>query len=341
MLERVPGKRGVWRMRRGSEKDLTPAGAGMTLVAFSTNLGISLWSSCDVLASINEPVALVLTSPPYPLTKPRAYGGPSESEVVDFLCRSLEPVVRNLLPGGSILLNISQDIFLQGTPARSLYVERLTLALHDRLGLGLMDRIIWRGCKPPGPVQWASKSRQQLNVDYEFCLWFSNDPLRCFADNRRVLLPHSEQHKKLMARGGERRDAVYGDGAYRLYAGRSFAKETPGRIPRNILQFTHHDAEIRQLREQARLLDLPIHGALMPLALATFLVKFLTREEDLVMDLFSGWGTTGMAAEESGRRWIMTERIAEYVAAQALRFRRCSGFRCYLPPSLLTMPACG
>ena len=49
----------------------------------------------------------------------------------------------------------------------------------------------------------------------------TNDPLRCFADNRRVLLPHTDRHKKLIAGGGEKRDAVYNDGAYRLRAGRS------------------------------------------------------------------------------------------------------------------------
>lgn len=331
LLERVPGKRGVWRLRGAQEKELTPAPAGMTMLGFSTHLGVALWSSCDAFSKIDEPIALILTSPPYPLAKPRKYGGPSEREMVDFVCRSLEPLMKNLLPGGSLALNVSNDVFLPGSPARSLYVERLTLALHDRFGLSLMDRICWTSPKAPGPVQWASKTRQQLNVAYEPVLWFSPDPLRCFADNRRVLLPHTEKHLKLVAGGGERRDAVYGDGAYRLREGRSFSAATPGRIPRNVLNFTHHGAEISQLRATARELGLPVHGALMPHSLAMFLIRFLSREGDLVVDLFGGWGTTAAAAEATGRRWLLTELMAEFVAGQALRLSGASGFECAIP----------
>jgi hypothetical protein len=124
-------------------------------------------------------------------------------------------------------------------------------------------------------LQWASNTRQQLNVEYEVILWMTNDPLRCFADNRRVLEPHTERHLQLLAAGGEKRSTNHGDGAYRLRAGRSFAHTTPGRIPRNVLQFTQHGTEISALRQSARSLGLPVHGALMPLALATFLIKFL------------------------------------------------------------------
>lgn len=335
LVERVPNRRGVWRLRGAQEKELTPAAAGMTLVGFSTHLGLALWSSCDVFKQVNEPIALCLTSPPYALAKPRKYGNPTETDIVEFIVRSLEPVVKNLLPGGSIALNTTNDLFLPGSPARSLYVERLVLALNSELGLFKMDTLIWRNpCKAPGPMQWASKTRQQLNVEYEVILWMTNDPLRCFADNRRVLEPHSERHLKLMATGGEQRSTNHGDGAYRLRAGRSFAHTTPGRIPRNVLQFTQHGTEISALRHSARSLGLPVHGALMPLALATFLIKFLTREGDLVVDLFGGWGTSAKAAEDAGRRWLITERMAEYVVAQALRLCRAAGFRSSIPMDL-------
>ena len=71
LVERVPGRRGVWRLRPREDQQLTPPVPGMTLVGFSTNLGVALWSSCDVFQRINEPVALLITSPPYPLAKPR------------------------------------------------------------------------------------------------------------------------------------------------------------------------------------------------------------------------------------------------------------------------------
>jgi site-specific DNA-methyltransferase (cytosine-N4-specific) len=335
LVERVPGRRGVWRLRGALEKELTPAAAGMTLVGFSTQLGIALWSSCDVFKDITEPCALVLTSPPYALAKPRRYGNPPEREIVDFIVRSLEPIVKNLLPGGSVVVVTGNDVFVSGTPARSLYVERLVLALHEELGLALMDRLVWhQKNKAPGPMAWASGTRQQLNVAYEHCLWFTNDPIRCFADNRRVLMPHSEQHRKLMEAGGERRDLSSADGAYTLRAGRSFAQSTPGRIPRNVLEFTQHGREIAEARRAVRAFGLPLHGAVMPLGLAAFLIRFLTREGDLVVDPFGGFGTTARAAEDAGRRWLMTERIAEYVVGQAIRLRDAAGFRNSIPLDL-------
>jgi DNA modification methylase len=54
----------------------------------------------------------------------------------------------------------------------------------------------------------------------------------------------------------------------------------------------------------------------------------------LVVDLFGGWGTTALAAEQCGRRWIVTEQMAEYVAAQAMRLRNAAGFQNSIPLQL-------
>lgn len=321
LIEKVPGKRGTWRLTGEGERKLGEAQPGVALVAFSTELGVAIWGAWEsVFPKLDEPIALLLTSPPYPLRKPRAYGNPPESAYVDFICHAMEPIVRNLLPGGSIVINVSQDIFEAGLPSRSLYLERMVLALHDRLGLHLMDRIPWVNLsKAPGPVVWASKSRQQLNVAYEPIYWFTNSPKDCFSDNRRVLEPHSERHQKLMAAGGEQRERVYSDGAYRLHKG-SFGKVTEGRIPRNVLHIGHHCADAQKCNRYAKAHGLRPHGAPMPLALAVKLIRFLTRPGQLVADNFAGQLTTGKAAEITGRRWLCTERIGDHLAAGTARF---------------------
>lgn len=142
VIERVEGARGIWRLTESAGKELHKTVDGVKLVAFSTDLGVAIWGRCqNVFGNISEPIALCVTSPPYPLRQARAYGNPDESHYVNFICSALEPIVGNLVPGGSIVLNISNDIFESKSPARSLYVERLILALHDRLGLALMDRM--------------------------------------------------------------------------------------------------------------------------------------------------------------------------------------------------------
>lgn len=328
VLERVDGERGVWRLTNPASADLNQIQSGVSVVGFSTRLGVAILGSCDtVFSRFDSPIVLCLTSPPYALSKPRAYGNVSEHEMVDWIVRMLEPVCRSLVAGGSICLNISNDIFLSGLPARSMYRERLMLALHDKLGLFKVDELIWvNKAKPPGPIQWASKERVQLNVAYEPIYWLTNDPTKLRSDNRRVLQEHTERHLRLIHAGGEQRDAEYSDGAYSVKTG-NFGTLTEGRIPRNVLEFGHACADQRLYKQRARALGLRVHGAPMPLKLASFLVEFMSKPGDLVVDPFGGSFSTAKAAELLGRRWMSTEIMLEYVLGAATRFEGAEGFR--------------
>lgn len=339
VLQRVQGQRGVWAITRTNQPDAFElAPPNLVRVAFSTEMGLALWADASAFSRISTPLHLILTSPPYALRTPRAYGGPDQTQYVDFLCKAIEPLVRNLVAGGSLCLNLSNDIFCQGSPARSTYLERVIIAMEDRLSLKLMDRIIWENpSKPPGPTIWACRQRVQLVHKWEPVLWFCNDPARTLADNRRVLRPHTETHQQLLRRGGEQREAIYGDGAYRLRPG-SFGAETPGSIPGNILRIPHDGARAAPLRRQVAAEGLPMHSAVMPRKLARFLIEFLTPPQARIADPFSGWATVPEQAEEAGREWISTERVAQYVAAQAIRMSRFKGFKAHFE---LTGGLCG
>lgn len=321
VIERVPEKRGSWRLADRDKKDLTKAPPGVVMLGFSSDLGVALWGSCqDVFGSLTENIAVCLTSPPYPLRKPRAYGNPAETEWVDWMCRALEPIVKRLLPGGSIALVLSNDLFEKGQPSRSLYRERFTIEMSRRFSMSLMDTVIWaNNSKAPGPCQWASLQRMQLNTGYEPVLIFCNDPLKSFADNRRVLEPHTETHRRLIASGGEQRARVNSDGAYRVKVG-AYGTPTAGRIPKNVLHMGHSCADQLRMRKLARSAGLPLHGATFPLALAMFLVRYLSRPGDLVVDPFGGTMTTAKACEMLGRLWLSCELMAEYVMAGRFRF---------------------
>jgi site-specific DNA-methyltransferase (cytosine-N4-specific) len=211
-----------------------------------------------------------------------------------------------------------------------MYRERLMLALHDKLGLYKVDELVWvNKSKPPGPVQWASKHRFQLNVGWEPIYWLTNDPKRLRTDNRRVLQEHTERHLRLINGGGEQRDGTFSDGAYNIRAGR-FGNPTPGRIPRNVLEYGHACGDQRQYKKAARAQGLPAHGAPMPLELAKFLVSFMSEPGELVVDPFGGSQTTAKAAQLLGRRWMTTEVMLEYVLGGANRFENEEGFRLHL-----------
>jgi DNA modification methylase len=327
LLQRAEGERAVWQLTHHGRQSLCKIKPGHVLIAFSTDLGLAMWGSAqDVFSILGEPISLCLTSPPYPISRGRAYGKITESEYVDFLCRALEPVIQNLRSGGSVVLNVSNDVFERGMPSRSLYQERLILALHDRFGLHKMDTLIWHNpSKPPGPVWWASINRLQLNVGYEPVLWMTNDPNQVLADNRRVLEPHTARQQQLIRAGGENRHGVYADGAYVVRPG-SYSHATPGRIPRNVLTIGHKCQDQARYKKTARDLGLPVHGAPYPLRLVKFLISFLSECGDLVVDPFAGSLTTGRGAEELGRRWVCTDNVCEYLRGGAERFRSHGGF---------------
>ena len=338
VLRRAPGERGVWELMDRTPKGLHRALSGVRLLAFSTNLGVAIWGDCvDTFERLDTSSTVAICSPPYCLSRPRAYGNPSDAEYVDFIVASLKPIVERLVPGGSVCINLGQDIFLPGLPARSMINERLLLALHDRLGLKLLDRLIWcNGSKPPGPTYWSSRMKVQLTATYEFIYWLSPSPELVRADNRRVLLPHTEKHLRLISAGGETRDAVYGDGAYHVRPG-SFGNATPGRIPRNVLHRGGRCADTLQYRRDAAALRLPAHGATMPLSIPDFLIRYLSEPGDLVVDPFGGTAKTGMAAERLGRRWVVTEHMLTFLRPSGERFRQCDGF--YMPEDIEVWPA--
>ena len=319
--------RGVWELVEPQGKNLHKAPDAVKVVAFSTELGVAIWgSNRHVFAGLNEAVALCISSPPFPLRVGRGYGNPNEQDYSDFIVRSLEPIVKSLKPGGSIVLNCSNDIFETGSPARSMYLERMILALHHELGLSLMDRIPWvNRSKPPGPTWWACVNKVQLSSAYEHILWFTNDPHNVCSDNRRVLEPHSDQHKALMDRGGAGRTAQYGDGAYRLRK-HSFGNKTPGKIPRNVLERGHRCADTIAVRQIAEHLGLPAHGAMFPTSIPDFFIRFLTKPGELVIDPFGGSGKTGLSAERNARRWMLCDVILEFVRMSAELFVDFSGF---------------
>lgn len=339
LLEKIEGERGIWKLSNQNKSGLNEIIGDTKLLAYSTNLGFAVWSNSNsAFRDMNEPIHLCVTSPPYPLRVQRGYGNVAEAQWVDFMTEALEPIVKNLVPGGSIVLNISNDIFESKKPSRSLYMERMIIALHDRLGLSLMDRWPWiNTSKPPGPTYWASITRQQLCTAWEPVLWFSNDPVNVRSNNNRVLIPHTEAHSKLIESGGEKRDVSYGDGAYTLRSGKSFSRKTKGKIPKNVIQRGHRCADSQEARRVAKRLGLPAHPAMFPTAIAEFAIEFLTEEGDLVVDPFSGTNKTGLASERLNRRWFACDIILQFLRTQAELFSSMPGF--WINPELRAMDA--
>lgn len=316
--------RGKWTLVSHKKIELHSIDSANHMVAMSTSLGVAIWSKSNTILSdpdINEPIHLALTSPPYPLRTPRAYGNEVDThKYIDFICEVMEPIVAMLAKGGNIAHNIGNDIFESGSPARSTYVKRLVIALEDRLGLKLMDRLVWSyPNKIPGPIAYASKKRMQLNAGFEPVIWFCNSPIDCIANYQRVLRANTPEHQKFIDTGGHRKASVNGDGAYVKKVG-ACSNQTACTIPKNVMTLHNTCTKGREVTAYAKSIGVPAHGAKMPFSLADFLVRFLSREGDLVVDPFSGTCTTGQAAQNNNRRWLCTDMMWKYICQSFVRF---------------------
>jgi DNA modification methylase len=318
--------RGSWTLIGSAKERLHTIEASKSVIAMSTSLGIMICSKAESVFDNDiiqdDEIHLVVTSPPYILQSPRNYGGTNNSkEWVEFIMSVIEKITPRLARGASIALNIGQDSFEPGMPARQTHIERLVIAMEDA-NFWLVDRLIWSSNKAPGPYAWTSLHRQMLRSSFEFVLHFTNDPYSLRCCNQRVLQPHNEAHKRFVRSGGTRKHAINSDGAHRKTPG-DYSKTDldKGKIPTNNLYFSNKCIRNEEVNRYARELGIPTHGAKMPYALANFLVQYMSRVGDLVLDPFSGTANVAAACEDEGRKWIAIEPIYQYICQSFIRFR--------------------
>ncbi len=331
--------RGCWRYT-GKKQDLQMPEEGKSILALSTKLGIIISSDClDVLNNdiIEDQIDLVVSSPPYLLNDDRNYGGigSNPQEYVDFLMSVIEKLIPRMSAGASIALNIGDDCFEKGSPSRHMHIAELMVALK-KAGLYYMGTVIWDSNKPPGPTYHACVNSVQLRVEYEPILWFTNNPMKVRSCNRRVRQPHTSAHQSFVRSGGTRKAAQYGDGANTKRVG-DYAKTdlSAGRILTNVWKIGNKCRRNELCNAYTReVLGQTPHGAKFPYRLAELLVKFLSRPGDLVVDLFGGTGTLGQAAEDAGRKWVVVEKMKQYIESSFIRFAHVEDV--YFNPAFIT-----
>lgn len=326
LIEKVG--RGQWSLTKDGKQTLTRINVDKYMIAASTELGAVIWgNSVNVFdRAITEDVHLCVTSPPY-LGIVRSYGNhDSANEYIDFLLSVLTPIRKRMLPGANLALNLTNDSVLKKAfGARSNYLEKLIIKLGDELDLTLMDRLVWHAPDKAPKSYQVTKARTHLTSKYEPVLWFCTEPSKTFADNRRVLTPYKDQMKKIIAQGGEKRAHFDKDYTPNSRNG-GFSTDNGGSIPGNILTFPTRCNENRKVQAYARELQLPVHGALYPEALASFLIKWLSPEGGMVIDPFGGYLSTASAAEKANRHWLTSELHWEYIKPALLRFKSCLNF---------------
>ena len=256
---------------------------------------------------------LVITSPPYALHFKKEYGNAEKSEYVDWFLPFAREIHRVLKPEGSFVLNLGGS-YNKGTPTRSLYHFKLLIALCEDVGFHLAQECFWNNpAKLPAPAEWVNVRRIRIKDSVEYVWWLSPTEWPA-ADNRRVLVPYSNDMKRLLKKGYRAKRRPSGHNI----TGK-FQKENKGAIPSNMIERGNNESNSDYMRTCATR-GRRAHPARFPAALPEFFIKMLTEEEAFVLDPFAGSNTTGSVAEAFARRWLAIDNRKEYLQDSAFRF---------------------
>lgn len=293
-------------------------GAVISRAAYTTRLGAAYCG--DALRLIDEvddeSVNLVMTSPPFALQRKKEYGNESQEEYVDWLLQFARAVQRKLTVDGSLVIDLG-GAYEKGTPARSLYPFRVLLKLCDDVGYHLAEDFYWfNPSKLPSPIEWVNKRKVRAKDSVNTVWWLSKTEWPK-ADVSRVLAEYSLRMKKLLQDPAAFYTPKMRPSGHDI--GESFGRDNGGAIPSNLLQIPNSESNGAYLAG-CKAVGIKGHPARFPAKLPQFFVRFLTDPGDMVLDIFAGSNTTGMVAEQEGRRWLAFEERLEYLGASAFRF---------------------
>lgn len=261
-------------------------------------------------------IDLVITSPPFALLREKAYGNVDQRVYVDWLLKFCEKIYRVLSSTGSFVIDLG-GAYQSKRPVRSLYNYHILIRLCEELDFRLAEEFFWfNPSKLPSPIEWVNKRKIRAKDSVNTVWWLSKGDYPK-ADVRRVLVPYSDRMKKLHQDPEKYYTPKLRPSGHDI--GTGFAVDNGGAIPSNLLQIPNSESSSQYLR-LCKALEIDSHPARFPIKLPTFFIEFLTEPGDLVLDVFAGSNTTGLAAEATQRRWLAFEKEHQYLAASALRF---------------------
>jgi len=280
-----------------------------------TALGASyLGDSIKLIKNIEDKsINLILTSPPFALTRKKEYGNKSSEEYVDWFLDFAIEFKRILAKDGSLVIDLG-GAYLPGRPVRSIYQYELLTRLCKETGFFLAQEFFhYNPARLPAPAEWVNVRRIRVKDSINLVFWLSTTEFPK-ADNKRVLKPYSKSMELLLKNGYKAKLRPSGHDI-----SDNFSKNNDGAIPPNLLTIANTESNSFYLR-RCKETGIKSHPARFPAEFADFFIKFLTDENDTVFDPFAGSNTTGFVAETLGRKWIAFELSEEYLRGGKLRF---------------------
>jgi site-specific DNA-methyltransferase (adenine-specific)/site-specific DNA-methyltransferase (cytosine-N4-specific) len=261
-------------------------------------------------------VDLVITSPPYAdiVNYGKNISIKKSNEYVDWILPLFNEIHRVLKPSGSFILNINDNC---DKGYRNTFIYELIYRNSKETSLKLYDTYIWH--KMNG-IPNGSKKRFRNNTEFIFHFCKDSKQMKFYMD--RALMDPKESYSKRFDGVTSFEQNEITDGKRPIVKIRKTNKQVdstgsscdefvtrvvPDKVrPDNVFRFpTAGAARDNSIRHPA-----PYHKEL-----PTYFINLLTDEGDVVLDVFSGIGTTGMSCKDLNRQYIgmeLNEKYAEF-----------------------------
>lgn len=233
------------------------------------------------------PGQIAFTSPPYAEQRASTYGGVPADQYVDWWEAIQANVRAHLVEGGSFFVNIKPHT---EDGERVLYVFDLVLAMRRRWGWAFTDEFCWRRHTAPG--RWSNRLKNGFEPVYQFTKAGHGGkftPERGGYQSAAVM-------QSAKANGGARDTSTNG-----TYYNLSEVTKAGLALPDNVVEAFGVETGLG-------------HSAMFPVGLPAFFIGIFTDPGDVVIEPFTGSGTTMVAAEDAGRLCYGMELMPEYCA---------------------------
>lgn len=264
----------------------------------------------DILKTIpDNTVDLIMTSPPY-ADQIKNYGDNFKKIHPDkyvewFLPRAAE-LYRVLKKNGSFVLNISDK--LDGK-FQNIYVFQLVVSLYEKIGFKLVRDYVWYNPATP-PNVFSRGTMGRTKKSHEYCFWFAKSESWTFNMDP-IRKPYSGSMQKILngeVIHGTREDNTR-PSRHNFDLSRKW-NNNGGADPGSVITIsnTSSNGVFHTLCKEMGIK----HPARFPEKLVEFFVLSGTNEGDVVLDPFSGSGTTAVVSKKLKRNYIGIEANPDF-----------------------------
>jgi site-specific DNA-methyltransferase (adenine-specific)/site-specific DNA-methyltransferase (cytosine-N4-specific) len=235
----------------------------------------------------------------------KSYGGVSSNNYVNWFLPISKELMRVLKPTGSLIINIKEHV---EKGERSTYVIEMIIEMK-RQGWKWVEEYCWYK-KTAFPGKWPNRFRDS----FERCLHFTKER-KFYMNQDAVKVPIGDWSEKRFKSMSEN-DYIRHVSQNNDHLARNVSNWLNRQLvyPHNVIVFENeHFCLPSNVLEISPVTHNRNHSACFPIELPIWFIKLFSKENDVVLDPFSGIGTTALASIQLGRNYLGIEKIKEFV----------------------------